>query len=98
MPDTVHHALAFQDEAHVEISHQNTFAMGQGWRKVLALGRDDGCHAAARQRLAQFFVGRNSGNLLLSKPSGRIHDKTARFQCMVSNGYFDLVTENRPDK
>ena len=38
MADTVHHPLALEDEAHVEIGDQDALALGEWWRNMPALG------------------------------------------------------------
>ena len=45
--DRVHHPLALDDQAHVEIGNQDAFALGDRRGEMLALGGDDGRHAAA---------------------------------------------------
>jgi hypothetical protein len=57
MADRVHHALALDDQRHVEIGDQDAFAGGERRNDVLAFRRDDGGHAAAANSVARSFLG-----------------------------------------
>ena len=77
--DGVHHSLAFQDQAHVEVGDENAFALGDRGCEMLALGRDDGRHAAATERLLQTVIRRDGADLLVRQPAGGVDDETATF-------------------
>ena len=51
--DRVHHSLALEDQAHVEVGQENALALGKGRHDMPALGRDDCRHAAAGEAALQ---------------------------------------------
>ena len=57
MADRVHHPLALDDEAEIEIGHQDSLTLGQRWHHMGALRRHNRGHAAATQRAPQLLVG-----------------------------------------
>ena len=70
MTDRVHHPLALDDDAHVEVGDENSFAVRQGGNQMGPFRRDNGGHATASQRLAEFFFRRNPGDLFVGQPPG----------------------------
>lgn len=62
----IHHPLALEDQAHVEIGNQDAFALGDRGGQMFAFGRDDRRHATATQRLLQPFVRRDRPDLLVA--------------------------------
>ena len=98
MADRVHHALALDDEAHVEIGDEDPLALSQGRREMAPLRGNDRRHGAAAQRLLQAFVRRDRGDLLFPQPTGRVDDEAATFQRMVADRHLDLLGEDRPDE
>lgn len=96
MADRIHHPLAFDDQAHVEIGDQDAFAFCQRRRDVFAFGRDDRGHAAAAQGLLQAGVRRDGGDLPVGQPAGGIDHEAAAFQRMVADGDFHLVGKIGP--
>ena len=97
MADGIHHPLALDNQAHVEIGHEYSFALSQRRHYVRTFGRHDRCHAATPQRFSEFLVRRNSCDLLFREPAGRIHYEAAAFQRVMADRDFDLVGEDRPD-
>jgi hypothetical protein len=95
--DRIHHPLALDDQAHVEIGDQDAFAFGERRHDVFALGRDDRGHAAAAQGLLQPASGRDGGDLLVGQPACGVDDEAAAFQRMVADRHFHLVGKDRPD-
>ena len=53
MADRIHHALALDDQADVEVGDEHALAFGQRRREMAAFGRDDRGHAAAAQPALQ---------------------------------------------
>ncbi len=96
--DRVHHALALDDEVEIEIGDQHAFALGQRRHDMGAFGRDDRRHAAAVQRLAQLFVGRDFRDLLFGEPAGGVDDEAAALERVVADRHLDLLGEDRPDQ
>ncbi len=97
MADRVHHPLALDDEAQVEIGGEDALAFREWRHEMCTLWRDDRGHAAATQRLAQFLVGRDFLDLRLGEPAGRVHHEATALQRMVADRDLDLVGEDRPD-
>ena len=98
MADRVHHALALDDQRHVEVGDQDAFAGGERRNDVLALGRDDGGHAAAADSVARPFLGRNLGDLVFGEPTGGVDDEAAALERVMADRHLDLVGEDLADQ
>ncbi len=96
--DAVHHALALDDQRHVEIGHQDAFTFLQGRRQVAAFRADDRRAAAAAQALLQCWVGLDSGYLRVGKPTCGVHHEAAGFERVVAECDFHLVRKDRADE
>ena len=95
MADAIHHSLALDDQAHVEVSDENAFALGERGHDMSAFRRDDGRHAAAGERFVEALIVGHPRLLGVAEPAGGIHDEAAAFERMVADRDFNLVGENR---
>lgn len=93
--DRIHHPLALDDQAHVEIGDQDAFAFGQWRNDMLAFRRDDRRHAAAAQCLLQSLIRSDRGDLLVRQPACGIDDETAAFERMMPDRHLHLVGKDR---
>ena len=64
MADRIHHPLALDDEAEVEVGDEDTFALGQRRHQMGAFRRDDRGHAAAAQPAPKLFINADPGAIL----------------------------------
>src|ERR1700712_5075150 len=95
--DRVHHALALDDQTHVEVGHQEALAFAQRLAQMVAFGRDDRRHAAAAQRFLHAHVGADALDLIFGQPAGRVDDEAARLECVMPQGDLQLVGKDTTD-
>jgi len=96
--DTVHHALALDDQGHVEVGDQHALAVFQGWHQMAPFRADDRRATAAAQGFLHGWIGVNAVDLFVGQPAGGVHHEAAGFERVVAQRDLHLIRKDRADQ